>query len=269
MSRELAVIRETTEGICGSLIDLFLWNIALVGASVGKTGPAGVYEAFTEADEILKNVNHRTMISAWKTLTKKSLLTYKKRTGLYYPEITKLGQLRLEKSFPFYIKTRPWDQKIYLITYDIPENDRKKRDSFRYFLRQIGCKIFQESVFITPYNPRELIHEFVKTHSIPGTIIVSDIGKDGGIGEISLQDLLVQIYSLDKLNEKYEDFISSYRNKNKNIKFLIFQYLSILKDDPQLPFELLPQGWSGDKAYSNYEKLREEYTLSFSRSRNR
>lgn len=35
---------------------------------------------------------------------------------------------------------------------------------------------------------------------------------------------------------------------------LIINYLSILKKDPQLPFELIPDGWWGEVAYDIYKE---------------
>lgn len=261
--RQNSLIKEVTYGICGSLVDLIIWQIALVGASVGKTGSRGVYTAFKEADEILDKINHRTLIATWHQLTKKRLITYKKRGHLYSSEITKFGQNRLKENFPQYHKKRPWDKRIYLITYDIPEKARVKRDKLRNFLLQIDARLLQESTFLTPYNPRELINEFGQKYKIPGNIIISDIGPDGGVGEMSIQDLLVKLYSLEKLDEKYEEFIKHEKEKNRPLRFLLFEYLSILKNDPQLPFSLLPKGWLGEKAYLLYEKLREKYIYSY------
>ncbi|OGG21315.1 CRISPR-associated endonuclease Cas2 [Candidatus Gottesmanbacteria bacterium RIFCSPHIGHO2_02_FULL_40_13] len=249
-----SLVKDITYGVCGSLVDLLIWQIALVGASVGKAGPRGVHQAFIEADGFLETVNHRTLASVWHQLSRQQLITNKKRNNLYNLEITKLGRERLSNTLPSYEKKRFWDGKIYLVTYDIPEKFRKKRDKLRYFLKKIGAVLLQESIWLTPYNPRELINEFIQEQNISGTIIVSHIGPDGGIGETNIQDLLVRLFSLDKLNERYQNFIIDTK-KGIMDRSLIFHYLSILKDDPQLPFKLLPKGWLGDKAYLFYEKL--------------
>ncbi|OGG26202.1 hypothetical protein A2960_04455 [Candidatus Gottesmanbacteria bacterium RIFCSPLOWO2_01_FULL_39_12b] len=155
------------------------------------------------------------------------------------------------------------DKRIYLITYDIPEKARVKRDQLRNFLLRIDARLLQESTFLTPYNPRELINEFNQKYKVPGTIIISDIGPDGGVGEMNIQDLLVKLYSLEDLNDKYEEFIKNARKKKRPVRSLLFEYLSILKNDPQLPFSLLPVGWLGEKAYLAYEKLRRKYINSY------
>lgn len=259
------MVREMTGSVFGGLVDLLLWQVYLVGASVGKSGPRGVYQAFQEADETLQKVNHRTLVMAWHQLTKRSLISYNKRGNLYYPEITQYGKKRLEETVPMYHIKRPWDGRVYLVTYDVPEIKHTKRDALRSFLTKLGCKLLQESVWLTPYNPRELIDEFVKNNSVPGTIIVSDVGRDGGIGETTIQDLIVKLYKLERLNQRYEIFISEAKNINMPDQKLLLNYLATLHDDPQLPFELLPGAWLGDEAYKLYQKLLSKYILSTSR----
>lgn len=259
-------IKGITYKVCGTLIDLLLWQVFMVGTSVGKTGPRGVHEAFREADEILQKINHRTLSATWYQLTKKRLLTYKKRENIFTAEITNFGKKRLQQKFPQYHQKRPWDKKIYIITYDIQSKANTKRDKLRRFLNKIGCKMIQESTFLTPYNPRQLINEFDSKYKIPGTIIVSDVGQDGGVGETDIKDLLVKLYSLEKLNDRYENFIKNVKKQNDK-RIMLFEYLSILKDDPQLPFALLPTGWSGNNAYKIYEKLETDYILSMTHVR--
>lgn len=256
-------IRNATNKVIGSLVDLLIWQVALVGASVGKIGSRGIYQAFREANDILEKVNHHTLSTTWHQLFKKGLLTYKKRQNLYSPQITAYGKKRMEEAIPSYKKVRPWDNKIYLITYDIPEDARVKRNKFRSFLLQINSKLIQESTYINIYNPRQLISDFICNSKIPGMIIISDIGKDGGIGETTIQDFLVKVYSLEKLNDRYEDFIKNAKSKSLSLVSLLFEYLSILKDDPQLPFEILPNGWSGDKANVYYMEIKKRYINTY------
>ncbi len=260
-----SLVKKVTYGVLGSIVDLLLWNTALIGSSIGKTGPSGIYKSFKEADQFLEEINHRTIILAWHQITKKRLVTLKKRNNLYNPEITRFGRERLSSVLPKYHKIRPWDKKIFIITYDIEEKAHKKRDNFRYFLLKISCKKIAESAFVTPYNPRELINEFVKEHNIPGIIIVSDLGKEGGIGEMKIQDLMVKLFNLNEINIRYEELLKEMQDKHKvkPYRYLLFKYLSILKDDPQLPFELLPTNWSGNKAYQLYEDINNKYINEF------
>ncbi|MBI4990631.1 hypothetical protein HZB96_00885 [Candidatus Gottesmanbacteria bacterium] len=254
MKKKLSVKKISFE-VFGSLADLLIWQIALVGASFGQSGSRGVYQAFREADEVLSEINHHTLAATWHQLFKKRLLTYKKRENLYSVEITKFGLGRLKSQIPIYHKKRPWDGKVYLITYDIPEQKSNKRYLLRSILKRLKATPLQESVWLIPYNPREILNDFVNKNNIKASIIVSDIGKDGGIGETDIHDLLIKVYKLESLNEKYEKFMKKARSGKINLKYLLLEYLSILKDDPQLPFGLLPRGWLGYKAYELYMRI--------------
>jgi DNA-binding transcriptional regulator PaaX len=250
-----SIAKKITYGVFATLVDLLLYQIYICSTSVGKSGSKGVYQAFSEADKMLEEFNHHTIAVAFHRLRKNGLLSYGKRKGLNNLEITDFGKERLRQITPHYLKKRPWDGKIYLITYDIPENARTKRNCFRRFIQSLHCRLFQESIWLTPYNPRQLIREFVNRNNIPGMIIVSDIGADGGIGEGSLEDLIVRLYCLEELNDRYGEFIKKTEQNQRSDKYLIFEYLSILKDDPQLPFTLLPRGWLGERAYQKYTRL--------------
>lgn len=252
-------VKKLTYKIFGSLADLLLWYTYLVGASFGKSGPRGFPQAFAEADEMLDKFNHHTLVATWHQLKKKKLLTYQKRENLYNPEITEFGKKRLEQTLPVYHEIRPWNGKLYLITYDIYENAHQKRNKFRKYIKELGCKKLLESVWLTPYNFRELLNDYIKNKKIPGTIIISDIGKDGGIGETSVIDLITKLYDLETINDQYELFIRNVKGKNVPVLRLIFEYLSILKKDPQLPFELFPNRFLGTKAYHLYKNLQNKY----------
>jgi phenylacetic acid degradation operon negative regulatory protein len=180
-------------------------------------------------------------------LKKQGLITYAKRLW-QQPQITKQGLQRLNSILPGYDSVRAWDNRLYLITYDIPEKNRPKRDKLRRFLKQIGCGLLQESVWLTPYNPRQLLKEFIVNNDLIGLVLVSDLGKDGSIGEEDTLDLIERVYHLSEINLQYQQFIRKWLNQTINDQ-AVWEFLSILANDPQLPFELLPDNWQGEKAW--------------------
>src|SRR3989337_1644773 len=99
------------------------------------------------------------------------------------PEITKEGRKRLRRLIPRYDEKRVWDGRMHLVTYDIPERRYSDRQLLRMYLKKIGCGRLQDSVWITPYNPVDIIRAFVEKHDLAGTVIVSDMGDGGAIGE--------------------------------------------------------------------------------------
>ncbi len=54
-------------------------------------------------------------------------------------------------------KPRRWDEKYRLIIFDIKEYRRKTRDELRKWLEHLGFKRLQNSVWVYPYECREVI----------------------------------------------------------------------------------------------------------------
>jgi len=244
------LVLEISDGLIGSATDLTLYLFFLTSASFFKSyGPRGVYEAFSEADEALSQINYQTIKNAIYQIKKRGFITHDIR-------ITQEGYRRIKEIIPHYDEKRIWDKRIYLITYDIPTNHNHDRDLLREYLRRIGCALLQESVWLTPYNPKKILADFANEKNIHGTILVSDFGHDGNIGDTDLKSLIRSTYKLDQLNEEYLDFIAKYSGRKKILPTQVsFDFYHILRHDPQLPFELLPKDWQGDKAYQLFRRL--------------
>lgn len=175
---------------------------------------------------------------------------------IYGFELTESGHKRLKNLLPSYKQPRPWDGKLWLVTYDIPEDKRHTRDRFRDLLEKIGCRHLQESVLVSLKDPKPWI-----SASIPemkkGSVIVSCLGKDGSIGAETLPDLVSRIFELKNLSRGYRHWIDSVENQPGSESDPIelgLRYLSLLRHDPMVPKELLPHGWPGDQARKLFEE---------------
>lgn len=257
MRREGAkvAIKKITEGVLKEVVDLTLWYIAYLGASTVNFSRT-TWQSRVAADRFVEEVNYESIKNALEYLRKKGFVkrgNHKKA----WPQVTAEGKKRLESILPQYIPQRTWDGKIYLLTYDIPEKRKKDRELVRKFARRLGMGMLQESVWITPYNPRDILADFIAERHLQDTIIISDIGKDGTIGEEDLKSLVSRVYKLDRLNDLYRDYISDVESGHiRNPIQKQFGFLSILTQDPQLPRDLLPKDWMGNKAFQSYMKVK-------------
>ena len=238
-------VLQISEKLLETTTDLLLAAIFFQAHMFNKHSLSQVMKGSDAATRDLEEVNYQTIKRALRRLKASGLLSSK-------DEITKLGLRRLQAIIPEYQSKRPWDGNLHLITYDIPTSQNYKRDRLREYLKTIGCGLLQESLWITPYNPRVLVQRFVEERSLEGTILVSNIGKDGSVAGKTIQELIESVYNLSNLNMRYKDFLSKAKLENQSIMRLRFLYLSILESDPQLPFELLPEGWLGNKANKTY-----------------
>ncbi len=245
-----------TDGVLRTVTDTTLFLCFFTLASFGKSKTSiGAHRTFDEVQDVMSDFNYDTIKRALIQLHKKKLVTYQRG---HLPEtlaITREGKQRLQELFPAYKTHRAWDNRIYLVTYDIPQTQKKERELLRFFLKRLDSAMLQESVWIIPFDPRETLRSFIEDHNLSAVVIVSDMGKDAAIGNESLPSLICRIYKLDALNERYKEFLDMSQRKNFRNPFLITKYLSILRDDPQLPFALLPKGWLGGLAYHRYQTL--------------
>lgn len=169
-----------------------------------------------------------------------------------YQELTESGKDRLEDILPRYKRNPVWSGSLWLITYDIAEKHKKDRELLRKFLIDHGYGRLQDSIYMAPFDPTNQVKQGIAEMTIEGEVLISKMGKDGHIGNMNIKELIGKIYKLDLIGSNYQIFVSKIENSVvsvKNAPFLFLEYLSVLKQDPQLPPQLLPKDWRGDKAY--------------------
>jgi len=167
-------------------------------------------------------------------------------------KLTLEGKKRLENILPSFLPQKHWDKKWYLVIFDIPEKIKRKRDILRENLKLLGFGQLQASVWISPINYLKNIEQLIKDYDIESYVILSETDK---LGKENSQLLANRIWQLEKINNKYAEFISNWKKANKSEFFwLNLKYYSILKEDPQLPKELLPEDWHGEKAHQLISK---------------
>lgn len=243
-------IRRLTLGCCDSIVDAILFECYTW--FVFQRGHPTMWRALRaplQATYLLDAFDAKTIRRAIYRIKERGVITTA-RNAFHEMWLTRAGRRWLEERFPTYHAERPWDGRMFLVTYDLPERRRYQRAQLREYLRRIRCAPLQASVWVTPYNPRTLLRDFVKQHRIPG-VIVSSFERGSAIGEISFRDLVASAYDLLYLNDRYTRFLREYRGRrNIHPRETTAAYLQILADDPQLPFVLLPEWWRGDEAHA-------------------
>lgn len=240
---------EASELVFSHAVDATLFIVAYLYAFGDiQTRFSAPFHARIESEKFLRTVNYDAIKHALITASKHGFIRRKRHA---IPEITRAGMKRLSSAIPSYDTSRVWDKRLHIVTYDIPEKKKHTRDVFRIYLRQIGCAMLQASVWLTPYDPIDIVRRFIKEKGIEGTVIVSNLGIDASIGDETIQELVYRIYNLQVLEERYAEWLKMYEGESISVIGYkgLCEYLSILKDDPQLPFALLPKKWKGERAY--------------------
>ena len=81
--------------------------------------------------------------------------------------ITKKGLSKILKaSFKNEIKRKRKDGKWIMIIFDMPQKLNKSRNLLRSILKNLGYKMFQQSVWITPYDVSEKTEKLLQEYSL-------------------------------------------------------------------------------------------------------
>ncbi|MEK9143883.1 MAG: hypothetical protein AAB481_04650 [Patescibacteria group bacterium] len=254
----IKVIGRASEGMFETVTDLLLLAtyLSLTNMTVRNTYQA--FRAGEEAHRMLNEINYQTIKKVTYNMITKGLLKRMSKQGREEIAITKFGRERIEAVIPAYRVNRPWDGHLYLISYDIPTQANDARNLLREHIRKTGGALLQESLWMNPYNPTRILSDFVTQHDIPGSVLISKLGKDGSVGEERLSDLIRRVYYLDDLAVRYESFLNAYKKRGKQSAYPLeaaMSYLPILKNDPQLPFPLEPDNFPAARAYQRYLNL--------------
>ncbi|AVK62027.1 hypothetical protein C5Z25_09690 [Lactobacillus sp. CBA3605] len=197
-------------------------------------------------------------------LKKLNLIRTMKR-GVY--EITESGQEYIDVLNNKYIPEDHFNDIFYFVLLNIPEKNRKEKDSFKTVLTQYGFGAYLSNIYISPNDNRAEIK--VVAHNMALTQYVSTIS--GTWDEPNLNDDLIQkIWQLDKVRTLYKTvnaFLINIKPEDLtddsdlfNLYLDIGNFISnIFITDPFLPAELLPTDWQYHHTlqhlFSTYDKI--------------
>jgi phenylacetic acid degradation operon negative regulatory protein len=236
-------ILKITEGMFSSLMDLVLWDIFYLYEASPFRYSSRLSKANFLASQDLAKFNSQTL---------KRAIQMAKSKGWIKEDLTltKEGKQRLESFLPHYFGKREWDGNWYLASYDIAERRRIVRNILRDNLKRLGFAKLHASLWISPFNFLGEIEKIIKDYDLSPFVILAVSNK---LGREESKYLANRVWKLDKINERYKKLLE--KAKDTNLKDLIFEYLSILEDDPQLPKELLPEDWLGEEAHLVFKNL--------------
>lgn len=167
------------------------------------------------------------------------------KDGEPYFRLTSAGKKRLTRDFPILkLNSRKWDGWWRIVFFDIEEKEKRSRERLRGKLKELGFGMIQKSVYLSPFDVAEDIYEFLESQRLSENVFVA-VAEQLFAGDP--KDLAEKIWGLERLNKEYKVLIDSWE-KGGASHDLYLRYLEILRQDPLLPRELLPNYWQGEKA---------------------
>lgn len=131
---------------------------------------------------LIKDISHlltdKNTKRTWKYLIKNGLV---EELGDGSGVLTDMAKLNLLAEI---VKQRDRDGKKRLITFDIPEKLRNRRDILRTHLRELGFSQWQKSVWVSEFPCEDLVELIFKMHGVRkyAKLFVGEVwGEDSGV----------------------------------------------------------------------------------------
>jgi len=133
-----------------------------------------------------KNLSKKQIKKALYDLEKRQLIDIIEKNGqvkIYLQEkgkqkvITRSIKLLLD----YKKKEKKWDGRWFMVFFDVPEIERRKRNFLRRYLKRLGFYQYQQSVYIFPFECKKevnLIKEIVEGAKYMKYIIASEIEEE-------------------------------------------------------------------------------------------
>ena len=173
--------------------------------------------------------------------------------GLPELVLTEHGRDRVLKTFPFLkLARRRWQGWWLVVTFDIPEIDKKIRESLRSQLTHIGFVQWQKSVYVSPHDIADDLTKVIRDNHLEDKVVPM-IAKRILAG--SDWEFARRVFHIDNLEAEYQGIVKALAGgsaaKTDAAGFLRRQfnrYIKILQHDPFLPVGLVPQAGYGREA---------------------
>lgn len=238
-------VKKATAGVCGTLADVVLGELAVFAIALSDTRAAHNYQRLDRLSSDLRDSwDERQLLTAIRKLREKGWISQELTP-------TQEGQKRLREFIPGIQTKRRWSGKWYIVTFDVPERERGKRDRFRSVLRALGYVPLHQSVWLASENFFGDVKAYIKEEGMTAYVIFSVSEALGTEGSRTLAD---RLWDLKALNQRYRSWVKQCEKSDRPTIALYWEYSSILQDDPQLPLEILPRSWYGTEAHEIFSR---------------
>jgi len=175
-------------------------------------------------------------------------------------QLTEKGFSELCLEFPFFrFLKEKWDGKWRVISYEIPEKKREIRDRLRREMQGWGLGPWHRSFWLTPHPIITTLKTLTSQKEEERYIQAFQADHVFGDREILIEKVWLKT-NLDKLYrglfKKWHDILSSQAEKIDKFKKVVSEYISLLRQDPGLPKELIGETWIGFEGWNIFKEIK-------------
>jgi phenylacetic acid degradation operon negative regulatory protein len=153
----------------------------------------------------------------------------------------------------------PWDGLWHMVIYSVPETDRALRERLRKKLAWLGFGPLSASVWVSPHDRTQAVR--LEVADLPNVQVDAFHSRsDGAEWDRDIANRCWDLTELDRdyvaLLERYRPRLAGYHRGELTGCDALVERMQLIHDyrmfpfrDPDLPPELLPEGWSGRVAH--------------------
>ncbi len=182
-------------------------------------------------------------------------------------------------------RPQDWDGCWHLVVYSLPQEHRTLRRHLRTRLSWLGYGMLLPGTMVAAFPRREEVTALFRELQVEPYVHFfssSTLETAGG------QEVVSRCWDLPELDRRYTRFVDRYRGSHAAFRrgkgqtgnlpleesfihrlLITYEFSSFPREDPNLPPELLPAGWSGAQAAElliDYRALLKEAAESYARS---
>jgi phenylacetic acid degradation operon negative regulatory protein len=176
----------------------------------------------------------------------------------------------------FVRKDTTWNGTWNIVTYTVPEDERKTRDILRRELIWMGYGALSGATMISPYDLTDEVTELAGQLGVLNRIHIFQARKQG---TADAKDIVSSCWDLVRIHDMYFEFLEKYQPRyehwlerienGEDIEagehfrerfLLIHEYRKLPFYDPDLPEELLPEDWLRPKATTLFQEYHDLLT---------
>ncbi|MEM7345573.1 MAG: PaaX family transcriptional regulator C-terminal domain-containing protein [Chloroflexota bacterium] len=181
--------------------------------------------------------------------------------------ILERGDLRV-----FEVPLMDWDEQWFLVVYSLPEDKRKLRNDLRKQLTWLGFGRLAPGTWISPHHRKNALDRLFAELEV-----TSYVNTFSGLhhGPLPNADLVRHCWDIPDLTHRYQTFVTHYQPEyeacqqtvttadlSAEISFthrfwMTHTFLPFLREDPNLPAQLLPDDWIGFQARTLFDSYRQ------------
>jgi phenylacetic acid degradation operon negative regulatory protein len=220
-----------------------------VGSVIELTGRLGVGEHAARAT--LNRMTRRGLLTSTRH-GRRAYLSLKP----YAESVLRDGGAQLEAE----VVNRNWDGRWMLLAFSVPESRRADRHTLRSQLTWAGFGPLQNGLWISP-SPGDIAGTLAELKLLDYVRIF----RAETVAPSDPQHIVAEAWDLGAIADGYRTFLKRWEPGNLGALddlsreiLLLTEWLLLIRDDPRLPLELLPDNWPGTRAEELFWSLRRE-----------